>query len=371
MGKYDSIQGLVRDPKYVTPRLPDPSKPVDTQANEEILNTLRRNSEAGDDEYLQGLSPTLAFRKPYLVKGNINPDEAQPTPYRHSARTWYANHPYQWDQLIRIPWGANEDDSKFELLNRDLSNLRGMDSIITKQDYINWLKGRTSLLSSKGIPYDSLYKYPSVATAKSAGRYVADYDRLRNAMADWRETLKGDIFLDGFYDQYNHPGTDYDEWSRREDSRKMRKALDASNGDVEKAWKLIVSGNPDYAITDGAYNALSNMIGYDYRVDSLHDYTGLRGKTIDRFFNSHKAALDNYDVDNSRPSFDPYYSYDKEDYDISMKQQAANDIVLRPNGQNQYARGGHLRTPNTIRSRNGLKMRRADDLGSADYDIYF
>ena len=49
----------------------------------------------------------------------------------------------------------------------------------------------------------------------------------------------------------------------------------------------------------------------------------------------------------------------------------AQKAAERQQADIQLARGGHLRTPNTIRSRNGLKMRRADDLGSADYDIYF
>ena len=43
-------------------------------------------------------------------------------------------------------------------------------------------------------------------------------------------------------------------------------------------------------------------------------------------------------------------------------------------GGRLFAQGGRIKVkpaPNTIRSRNGLKMRRADDLGSADYDIYF
>ncbi len=37
----------------------------------------------------------------------------------------------------------------------------------------------------------------------------------------------------------------------------------------------------------------------------------------------------------------------------------------------KFARGGHLRTPKTIRSSNGIKMHRAEGLGGADYDIYF
>ena len=371
MGRYDKIQALVHDPKYVAPRLPTVREGSDTQANEEILNTLRRNSEAEDGEYLHGLSATLAFRKPYKVLGNINPNDTQPSPYRNKVRSWYNNHPYEWEDLVRIPYDKESDTSAHELINRDLSNYRHSDYVLTKKGYNDFLKKRISLLGAESVPNDHEYKYPSVATTKRAGQYVADYNRLRNAFKDWRGALKGDSYLDSFYDKFNLPGTDYDDWSRSEDARKMSKALAVCNGDVEKAWALVVSEDPEYAITPGAYDAISNMVGYDEALDDEYDYQGFRGKTIERFFNAYNAALQNYDVDDSRPSYTPYYGYSQDDYDTHMKQQAARDIVLRPNGQNQYARGGHLRTPNTIRSRNGLKMRRADDLGSADYDIYF
>ncbi len=70
------------------------------------------------------------------------------------------------------------------------------------------------------------------------------------------------------------------------------------------------------------------------------------------------------------------------DREASRKQALANiSAVFNQIGAKQQAYGGRLfaqggrikvkPAPNTIRSRNGLKMRRADDLGNADYDIYF
>ncbi len=290
----------------------------------------------------------------------------QASPYKNKVTTWYAEHSAPADILLRAPFGEDENFRAYEPIKPDVSNYRRSDSIVRAGDYEKVLMGR-SILRSRDIPHNVKYTQPDVSTAAAAGNFIADYQRMHDAMSDWTTFLRGSQYMDSFYDQMDLPGSVYNDWDRRDDARKMALALSESNGDVESAFQKVVDGK--YRVSDGAYNALLAMMGYDINPDKNYDARGLETKTVGRFFNGVNAARDNYDIDDSRPSSDAYYGYDQDAYNTYMREQAARDFKYRDGLK--YARGGHLRTPKTIRSSNGIKMHRAEGLGGADYDIYF
>lgn len=62
-----------------------------------------------------------------------------------------------------------------------------------------------------------------------------------------------------------------------------------------------------------------------------------------------------------------------EDYIRTKKAQAAAESNNNAYGGRLYSRGGRIQTrpaPNTIRAQNGLKLRKAEDMGSDEYDVY-
>ena len=378
MGKkrynIDHINEVVNNPLYKAPRLPQQPQP-----DELVLPILRQNSNADANDYLQSLPATMAL--PYgMRRGNINPEDIQETPYRNKVTSWYANHP---NGIVY----ATKNPDEFYLneafpVDPNLSNYRKGYNLATDKAVEQAMRtGRHVLGSDYDMEYNIKYPQADVHTPTEAGKYIADYNRLKNAISDWRAALKNSPYLDSFYDQANGTDDSWKLWNRGKDAKLMEQALIDCNGDVERAFEKIIDAN--YGVSDGAYNAIMNMIGYDENIKEIQkdrtsrgDINKLRRQTAQRFFNAYNAARSNYDIDGSRPSSNANYYYDKEAYDDYMRQSAANDLRLSDRAkaaisQNQYARGGHLRTPNTIRSRNGLKMRRADDLGSADYDIYF
>ncbi len=362
--RINGIKDVVNNPLYRQPRLPQP----DTDAL--VSPILRQNSNADANTYLQSLPATMAF--PYKMRGNINPEDIHETPYKNKVTTWYAEHP---DSQLYGFVDKNLDRLSDAIpIKEDQSNYRRSYDIVTDQDIDNAYRYNRSLMSVSGIPHNVPYQQADVSTPVEAGKYIADYNRLSNAMSDWKETLQNSSYLDSFYDEANGDDNSYKLWSRDKDAKLMAQALADCNGDVEMAIEKIAKGY--YNISDAAYNAVLNMAGYDIDIKKGRerdidpkDVWRLKGQSFERFFNAHNAARDNYDIDASRPSSDAYYGYDQDAYNAYIRDRAVRDFKYRDGLK--YARGGHLRTPKTIRSSNGIKMHRAEGLGGADYDIYF
>ena len=219
--------------------------------------------------------------------------------------------------------------------------------------------------------------------ASNVAGNVASYRNMQSALTDWKSYLDRDNWANSYYREQTSPST------KRKDAAIIKAAYEQANGDPQAAFMMALESGELSAYGKAA---LGSMIGY-FNPSNIDNNTRLtlRDNDAARFFNATRdaenLASQYYTFDDSRATYSPKF-YDPEDpdnlkgnpngisYDDYMRQSAANDLRLSDRAkaaisQNQYARGGHLRTPNTIRSRNGLKMRRADDLGSADYDIYF
>ncbi len=217
--------------------------------------------------------------------------------------------------------------------------------------------------------------------AKRVAGNIASAQNMRSAFANWMSYLDRDSWARTSYDMATDPAT------KQKDARVLSAALEQAGGDVSKAYVLSLGNLSAYG-----QKAVDAMIGY-FNPSQIptEDRIQLNENDAARFFNATRDAEDlasrYYTFDDGRATSEPLF-YDPLDpdnaqkspngisYDDYVRQSAAADLRLSDRAKemmrpNSYARGGHLRTPKTIRSSNGIKMHRAEGLGGADYDIYF
>ncbi len=265
-------------------------------------------------------------------------------------------------------------------VERDLSNADANASyyadLSEKQNGKIW-QAKDGSLSLPPMISDRL---SNMKAKRVAGNIASDLN-MRSAFTDWMSYLDRNSWANTSYDLKTDP------MSQRRDAKIISNAYNEAGGDLRTAFLL--------AYKDVSYygkRALDAMIGYfNPSIIPMDDRRNLRMNDAARFFNATRDAEDlasrYYTFDDGRATSEPLF-YDPLDpdnaqgspngisYDDYMRQSAAADLRLSDRAKemmrpNSYARGGHLRTPKTIRSSNGIKMHRAEGLGGADYDIYF
>ena len=317
-------------------------------------------------------------RKVFATPGNINSADMRVRDYSLPGLFYAAPNsgPLYMDD------GLGNGRGNRILVKRDLSNADANGAYYGNMNALQSQKiweGQDGVLALPPVVGDRL---SNMKASRVAGN-IASSRNMQSALTDWMSYLDRDNWANSYYGQQTNPLT------KQKDAKIIKAAYEKAGGDIQTAFRLALGSE---ALSAYGEKALGSLVGYFNPSNiEMGERLNLRMNDIARFFNATRdaenLASQYYTFDDSRATYSPKF-YDPEDpdnskgdpngisYDDYMRQSAANDLRLSDRAkaaisQNQYAHGGHLRTPNTIRSRNGLKMRRADDLGSADYDIYF
>ncbi len=380
-----SDEQIARANKYADRRMAEEDEAY-RNGNVPVTHVPLTRQQAYDDAYKMEqefnnfLRPTYQ-RKVFAEPGNINKSDLKVRDYTlpglfyaaPDAGTLYMDDGVNGGSRVQVP------------VSRDLSNADAnasyyADLSASQRDKI--LKGEKGVLGLPPMVSDRLDN----STPKRLARQIAANQNMQSAFEDWMSYLDRESWANSYYDMANQAG-ESPILTKRRDAQILSAALDETGGDLPTAFRL-ASGR----LSSYGRSAINSMIGY-FNPSQIpqKDRNDLLINDFARFFNATRDAEDlaskYYTFDNSRATYAPKF-YDPLDpdnsqgranglsYDDYMRQSAANDLRLSDRAkammnQNSFARGGRLRTPNTIRSRNGLKMRRAEDLGGTDYDIYF
>ncbi len=373
--RYADLRKAEEDEMYKTTNVPVTHMPLTRQQAYDDAYQM-------EQEFNNFLRPTYQ-RKVFAEPGNINSSDLKVRDYSLPA-VFYASP--DAGQLY-MDDGINGKGREGVPVRRDLSNADANASYYTYEDSAPshskrvWGAERTDLGLAPMIADRLNNAFPK----KLAGQ-IASKRNMLSAFNDWTSYLRHNSWANSYYDMASQAG-ESSILKKQRDAQILSAALGQAGGDLSTAFRLALGKMSSYG-----QDALNSMIGYFNPSEVPEDdRLVLRTNDAARFFNATRDAEDlaskYYTFDDSRATYAPKF-YDPLDpdnlqgratgisYDDYMRQSAANDLRLSDRAkaaisQNRYARGGHLRTPNTIRSRNGLKMRRADDLGNSDYDIYF